>query len=159
MADFTERRVPMNSDELHHLIEQYHGEAEKGHERLREDLDRIRERMENLESMRSTNESRFTRLESTPVDVKEIRFSTPVVASIVGVCLVIAGGLWSIDSRLRDIAVTQASQEELSKFSTKLQDERAVTTVKTFDVINEKLEQQRMKIESMSDAILKLQPR
>ncbi len=159
MEHFPERRAPMSTDELHRLVERYKEETDKGHERLRGDLDRVYTRVTNAEASQSTVTTRVTKLESTPMDATKIQFASPVVIAIVAAAISIAGFLLSINSRLGSIQDQQESQVKLEIANTKLQDERVITMSKTLDTIGKQQELQRLKIESLNEQVLKIQPR
>lgn len=149
----------LTNDALQQMVEQNYETLEGGHHRLRVDMRALDHRIEVLETKDRDNAVHFTKIDNTPVMATKIQFTTPVVIAIVSICISGAGGMWGIYAKLSNIETRQETQVELERASTKLNDERALNTAKTIDTIDKKLELQRLKLESLNETVLKLQPR
>jgi hypothetical protein len=153
----------LTSDALQQMVEQNYETLEGGHHRLRTDIRALDVRIEHLEDAQSKNDVQFTKIATKPVEVAELHFTSSVVLTIVTVCLTIAGGMWAstygLRSDVRDILTSMAAQVNLEKETSKLNDERTANTARTIDTIDKKIELQRLKLESLTETVLKLQPR
>lgn len=153
--------MPLSNDALHQMVSQNHEMAEEGHGRLRGDYRDLARRVGLLETSHIDSALHIAKMESTPTEVTELRFTPTIVLSIVTVCLTIAGGMWAstygLRSDVRDILTHMSAQVDLEKSNTKLQDERAIVLTKTIDTIDKKQELQRLKLEALTETVLKLQ--
>lgn len=149
----------LTNDALQQMVEQHYETLEGGHHRLRTDQRSLDRRVEVLEQAQAANSVHFAKIDNTPVAATSLSFTTPVVVAIVTLSLSLAGGLWGIYGKLGSIDTRQETQVELERASTKLNDERYLNTAKTVDTIDKKLELQRLKLESLTETVLKIQPR
>lgn len=149
----------LTNDALQQMVEQNYETLEGGHHRLRVDQRALDHRVEMLEAAHAATAIHLTKIDATPVMATKIQFTTPVVITIVAICMSGAGGMWGIYAKLSNIETRQETQVELERASTKLNDERYQNTSKTVDTIDKKLELQRLKLESITEKVLQLQPR
>lgn len=148
-----ERRGGPSTAMLLQMVTQNHQTAEEGHRRLREDLremekeiDKLVARQEAAAKLHDELSAKFSRFESTPLNVDKVTFSGRQLAVIVGACLSIAVGMWSLKVSVDGV------QGEI-KSTAKLQDERNATTNQALDQLRANLEMRRVEIQNLSNFI------
>lgn len=123
--------------------------AEKDHKRLRDDLDRATSKIEDLEETQGVTLGRLHKLETKTVEITEIRFTTGTLVSVVAGCLMIAAGMWQIDSR-------SAQRQQDIAFKQQVQGERISQMISLIEALDRKYELQRGKIEDLKQDVLKM---
>jgi hypothetical protein len=156
--------VPLTNDALEHKIDLNFQVAEEGHARLRRDYRSLETRLVAMEALRLTQDAHFDRLDqmlARPIEVSALRFTPAVVMAVISMCLTVAGGMWAstygLRSDVRDILTKMAATADLERSNTKLQDERALTLTKTIETIDKKQELQRLKLEAITETVLRQQ--
>lgn len=151
----------LTNDALQQMVEQNLEATEEGHSRLRKDYRSIERRVESMENAQVANALHFSKIDALRTDVNELRFTPQVVLTIVLTCLSIAGGMWastySLRSDVRDIRTLMSAQAELEHANTRLSEERAAQVAESIRQIRATMELQRMKLEALGEAVLKLQ--
>jgi hypothetical protein len=79
-------------------IEADRKDADDGHDRLRKDYRALDDRLERLEHDHYALVRRMDRLEQTPVNVDKMAWSTKQVIAIVSAAVVLAGGMWQLNT-------------------------------------------------------------
>jgi hypothetical protein len=153
----------LTNDALQQMAEQHYEVLEAGHHRLRADFRDMERRLDTLDDAQAKMAVHVTQLDTKPIQATELHFTPAVVLTIVSLSLSIAGGMWAstygLRSDVRDILTSMAASANMERVTTKLNDERAQQTAKTIETIDKKLELQRLKIESLNDIVLRIQPR
>jgi len=73
-------------------------DADDGHSRLRKDYRALDDRLERLEHDHAALGRRVDRMENTPVNVDKMAWSTKQVIAIVSAAVVLAGGMWQLNT-------------------------------------------------------------
>lgn len=119
--------MPLSLGALQQKQEQDDKTHHDAHKRLRQDLESLERRVTSQEAAQVANGVRFTKIESTPLDVGNISFTTRTVIAIVIAAVGLASAQWALNANLRSdvLAAIQAN----SKF----QDDRATIQQKSID--------------------------
>ena len=131
---------------LQQLINDHKDDAEKGHRRLREDVNGIGRKVDGFQATQTDLLLRVQRLELTPVNVEKVSFSSKQLLSVIGGCLIVAGGMWQlhVDTKdLHDAVVTAA----------KIQDERNLAQEKQMSDVKAELQLRRIEIQNLSNKL------
>ena len=128
------------------MLDQHHVQAEAGHARLRLDVRQIEQEIDRIIAEQAALASKISKVETKPLDIEQVSFSTKQMTLIVGAALSIALGMWQLHSGITDL------QDSILN-AAKLQDERNETTKQALDQLRANLEMRRVEIQNLSNFI------
>lgn len=140
------------------LVQRNHQDAEDGHSRLRGDVRDIESRLDSMEKAHAALRHRFERLEMQPVDLDKLKIPPSMIATIIGVCLLVVGANYALDRGLKadiaDISNRLTLQQQNDVSYQKLVEERSSGLRDAMSDIKKKQELQQIQIGELKDMIL-----
>ena len=145
---------PLSAGALDQKIEQNDEKHEDGHRRLRTDIRHLERRLDELEKIGSATNVRIIRLETTPVDVTKLKFTTnTVIAIVIAAATVIASQITSSRSMKDDLLTSQKSSNDSMKADLLKAIETQAESIRE---VKRKQDAQQYDINSLREEIVKL---
>jgi len=141
-----------------HLVRDIDAKHVEGHNRLRVETDAREKRISDIERTLAQHEEAWKNAAKRTTDIQSLRFTPAMVGAIVALCGSILGGTYASTAGMRD-EITQirtmiASQDELRKSETKLQDERAQAMADAIKEIKARGEMTDLKVNNLRETVL-----
>ena len=148
-----------SAERLEAKIEQVEQDREDSSKRLHIEIEELKRRVESLTMLQSAGEVRLKHVETTPLDVEKIWFAPRIVIAIVAACVSIVVGMYVVNSGIRsdvrDILTRQEQRDQMEVVNRKLADQQQEAITKAVDVIDKRQQLQAIKIQELTEMILK----